>query len=356
MASLFSNMLSSDETLFKNELALDFEFVPKLIPFRESQQHYVAQCIKPLFQKRNGRNLVIHGAPGIGKTVAIKHVFRDLEETTEEIVPIYINCWQKNTTYKIFDEICHELGWAFTQNKNTAELLKIIEAKSKNKAIVLAFDEIDKAEDYDFLYLLLERLISKTIILITNFSDWLKDLDVRIKSRLVPDQLEFKQYSAEETVQILKQRLDYAFFPGVWETDALQLIGDKTAMYKDIRTGLTMLKEAGFAAEAQSSRKIKKEHAEKALEKVAYMTPKKEDKLEDDLQSILLLAKKHSPSKIGDLYKKYVADGGSGAYRTFQRKIDKLATNKFITVKKITGGAEGTTSIISTEKTLEDFS
>ena len=356
MGNLFKNMLSSNESLFKNELALDFEFVPKMIPFRESQQQYVATCIKPLFAKRSGRNLVIHGPPGVGKTVALKHIFRELEETTDEIVPIYLNCWQKNTTYKIFEEICHELGWAFTQNKNTAELLKVIEAKSKNKALVLCFDEIDKAEDYDFLYLLLERILSKTILLVTNFSDWLKDLDMRIKSRLVPDQLEFKEYSVQETLEILKQRLDFAFFPGVWDSAALMAIGDKTAQYKDIRTGLTMLKEAGLEAESKSSKTITVEHAQKAMEKVAYMTPKSEDKLDDDVQEILELIKKNSPSKIGDLYKLYQESGGTAAYRTFQRKIDKLGTNKFISVKKITGGAEGTTSIISAEKTLDDFS
>lgn len=356
MGNLFKDMLSSEESLFKNVDALGFEFVPKLIPFREDQQHYVATCIKPLFQKRDGRHLVIHGPPGVGKTVAVKHVFRDLEEETDEVIPIYINCWEKNTTYKIFEHICQELGYRFTQNKNTAELIKVIEQKTKTKGVVLAFDEIDKAEEYNFLYLLLERLMSKTILLITNFSTWLGDLDTRIRSRLVPGQLEFKAYNDKETREILNQRLEYAFFPGVWDPAALKVIADTTAAYKDLRTGLTMLKEAGVLAETRSSRKIEVDDAKKALDKVAFMTPKSSDKLDDDVQGILELIKKNSPSKIGDLYKVYQKEGGTAAYRTFQRKIDKLATNKFISVKKITGGAEGTTSIISAEKTLEDFS
>ena len=45
---LFKDMLQSGESLFTNEVALDFEFVPKNIPFRENQQKQIARCIQPL--------------------------------------------------------------------------------------------------------------------------------------------------------------------------------------------------------------------------------------------------------------------------------------------------------------------
>ena len=61
MPDLFRDILKSSESLFKNEVALDPEFVPKLIQFRENENQYIATCIKPLFQKRNGKNLIIHG-------------------------------------------------------------------------------------------------------------------------------------------------------------------------------------------------------------------------------------------------------------------------------------------------------
>ena len=99
--SLFKNILKSDESLFRDEIALDYEYLPKLLPYREKEQFYLANCIKPLLQKRNGKNILIHGAPGIGKTAATKHILRDLENETEEVIPIFINCWKKNTTNKI---------------------------------------------------------------------------------------------------------------------------------------------------------------------------------------------------------------------------------------------------------------
>jgi DNA polymerase III delta prime subunit len=100
--ALFKDILRADETLFKNEYALDYEFIPKLLPYREEQQKYIAKVIAPLLQKRDGRNLFIYGSPGIGKTAAIKWVLRDLEEETTEVHQIYINCWQKILLIKLF--------------------------------------------------------------------------------------------------------------------------------------------------------------------------------------------------------------------------------------------------------------
>ena len=42
MSDLFKDILKNTESIFKNEVALDPEFVPKIIPFRESdnQENY----------------------------------------------------------------------------------------------------------------------------------------------------------------------------------------------------------------------------------------------------------------------------------------------------------------------------
>ena len=155
---LFKDMLHSDQTIFKNQDALDTEFIPKILPYREKQQRYIALCIAPLLQDRTGKNLLICGTPGIGKTATIKYIFKDLENETDDVIPIYINCWQKNTTFKIIVAICEELGYKFTQNKRTEELFTIIKNMLNKKSVVFAFDEIDKIEDFDFVYTILEEI------------------------------------------------------------------------------------------------------------------------------------------------------------------------------------------------------
>ncbi len=358
MGDLFKDMLHGEESLFKNDIALNFDFQPKLVPFREQHQRIIASCIKPLFQQRNGKNIFIYGMPGVGKTVACKHVLQELEEQTDEITTLYINCWQKNTSYKIVLEICDIINYKFTQNKKTEELFKIIKEYLNKKQSVFVFDEIDKMEDFDFIYGILEDIYRKTIILITNYKEWLLTLEQRIRSRLTPELLEFKPYTEKETKEILRQRLEYAFFSNVFEDDAFNLIANKTYELKDIRCGLHLMKESGLIAEDKSSRKIKLEYAKEALNKLDEFSVKNDTDLDSDMRFILKLIKNNSGKKIGGLHQIYKEAGGESAYRTFQRKISKLEEDKFITVSKTEGGKLGNTSIIdfgSSTKKLTDF-
>lgn len=349
---LFDDMLKEGESLIRNEEALDFEFLPKVLPFREKEQRFIADSIKPLFHKRNGRNVVMHGPPGIGKTAAARHVIRELEEQTDEIYPIYINCWQHNTTYKIMVEICEHLGYRLVQNKKTVDLCKIVASMINKKTAVFVFDEIDKAEDSDFLYYILENIYKKSIVLITNFKEWIATLDSRIKSRLMPEVLEFKQYNEHETREILKLRAGYAFPEGVWQDNAFNRIAKKTFELKDIRTGLFLMREAALIAEEQSKKKVELPDVEKTILKLDDFSVKSSADLEEDTRFILDIVKKNSGKKIGDLYKLYQKKGGKHTYKTFQRKIADLDKNKFISTKK-QKGAGGSTTIV--EKKLTDF-
>jgi archaeal cell division control protein 6 len=355
---LFKDMLKDSETLFKNTIALDYDYVPKLIPFREKHQHFIATCVKPLFMNRNARNVVIHGLPGVGKTVACKKVLNEIEEETDDIYVLYVNCWQKNTSYKVIIDICEQLGYKLTHNKKSDELFSIARNMVNKKAAVFVFDEVDKLEDYDFLYYILEEIYRKSIITITNYKDWIQNLDQRIKSRLTAEIIEFQPYDEAETREILRQRIKYAFVDNVWDEDAIEIAVTKTAEMGDVRSGLYLLREAGNLAEDSSSTKITKDHILKAIEKLDEFSIKKKEELEDDLQDILEIVKENSGKKIGDAYKAYQAKGGKAGYKTFQRKIKKLSESRFITVTKTTGGAEGTTSILeykTATKKLTDF-
>jgi len=352
-------VLSSGESLFKNEDSLDPEWLPKNLPFRETQHHHIANCIKPLLQGRNGRNCIISGAPGIGKTAAVKLVLKELEENpdvnTPDIYVFYVNCWQKNTTYKIFVDLCEQLGYKFTQNKNSEELFKIIANAVNKKAAVFAFDEVDKVEDVDFLYNIYTDLLKKTILMVTNHPEWYSHVDQRIRSRLLPDTIDFKAYSREEIKGILKKRMDFAF-NDCWDDDALNLIVEKTSAIGDIRAGLHLLRETGFAAEDSGSRRVLPAHAQAAMSKLKDFSIKSQDDLNDDSKIILELIKAQSEGRIGDLFKLYHDKGGSANYKTFQRRIEKLEQGGFIDTKKVVGGKEGSTTIVTDRnKNLTDF-
>ncbi len=356
--AMFKDMLGSNETLFRDEVALSYDFIPKLIPYREKEQKYIAFCIKPLFQKINGKNLFVYGPPGIGKTVAVKRILKELEEETDDIIPIYINCWKKNSAYQIAIEICEKLNYRLTHNKRTEELLDVIKNMLNKRSAVFVFDEVDKLENVDILYHISEDIYRKSVILITNYKDWLKSLDERISSRLALDQTEFRPYNEQETYGILKERLKYAFQPNIWDDEAFNLIAKKTAQMKDIRTGLYLLKEAALSAENKSLKKIMVEDAEAAIKKLSDFAVNKDEGLTEDNSLILSVIKDNNNSKIGDLFEIYRQKNGQSSYRTFARRIEDLEKARFITTKKFAGGKEGNTTIIelnSAEKKLTDF-
>jgi archaeal cell division control protein 6 len=353
---LFPSRFSQEATLFRDENSLNYEFLPKVLPFRENQQQYVADCLRPLLHGRSGRNMLIHGAPGIGKTAAARAVLRELEEHEENVHQVYVNCWQKNSTFKVLVEICESFGYRLTHNKNSDELMGIIEHNLNKKPVVMVFDEIDKAEDLDFLYFLLEQIFKKSIIVITNYEEWLVELDERIKSRLTAEVIAFPAYKLPEVRAILNARLPYAFQDGVFTPEALELIAKVTAEQGDVRMGLYLLREAGNIAEEKFAKQVTAEHARAAVSKLEKFTIKKQTSLAEDEQQILVLARENTGSRIGEVFRKYQEAGGQGSYKTFQRKINHLAENKFIGIEKIMGGKDGTTTIIKeVHKKLTDF-
>ena len=162
------------------------------------------------------------------------------------------------------------------------------------KSVVFVFDEIDKAEDFNFLYTILEEIYRKTIICITNYKSWISSLDERIMSRLVPEHMDFEPYNKAETKGIVESRNTQAFHPDVWKEDSSTKVVDKTYELKDIRSGLYLLKEAGLAAEDAARKEVLVKDVEKAIGKLQDFKIKKIDALDEDVQGILELIKKQA--------------------------------------------------------------
>ncbi len=356
-----AGLLYSGQTLFSNPDALDPDFVPKLLPHREGQQKYIAQAISLLLAGRNGKTLLIRGQSGIGKTAATRRVLMDLEETedSEKVPAVFVNCWTQNTTFKILSHICHSLGFKFTHNMNTPEVLGKIKEILKNKSgIAVAFDEVDKADDYDFLYLLSEEVSKKTLILITNDFGWGEDLDPRVKSRLMPELVEFPEYSFAEVENILRERVKYSFYQSVWDGEAVKKIAEQAHRFKDIRIGIALLRVAGEVAEQAASKKVKPEHAEAAIKKTDAIKIKASTDLTDDERLILDLCKVHNGKIFGEFFLEYKNNNGKKSDRTVKRILDKLENRKLIKQEPVTEGLQGRSSKIiylGFEKKLNEF-
>ncbi|MBI3036682.1 AAA family ATPase [Candidatus Woesearchaeota archaeon] len=353
----FFGSTGSGESLFKNPMGLDYDYQPKLVKYREVEMRQVAAAMRPLFQKRSGRNVFVFGPSGVGKTAAVRNLLLELEQETDEIMPFYINCWKNDTTFKMLLEMCSVINYKFTQNKRGDELFEIVKKDINKKAAVFVFDEVDKIDDVDFLYNVVEEVFNKSIILITNHKDWIADLDTRIKSRLTAEVLEFKPYNLTETRGVLQQRMEFVFAPGVWEPDAFEAVVQKAFSMQDIRSGLYLMKEAANTAEERNSRKVTAADVAAAIKKLEEFSIKKTEELEDETRFILNIVKKNSGRKIGEIYEAYKEAGGSMVYKTFQRRIAKLEEDRFISAERVVGGSEGSTTILKfgQEKKLTEF-
>ena len=351
---LFKDILAHNESLFLDTIALDLEYVPKIVPYRENQQKYIAECIKPLFNNRSGRNLFIYGSSGIGKTVAVKHIFNELNQETDDIYTIYINCWKKDTEFKVLKEICDQLNFKFISNKSSDELFDDVKKLLNRKSVVICFDEIDKLQTPEIIYSILEDILRKTILFISNDKKWLLNLDSRIKSRLNLEILEFKPYNYEETKGIISQRVDLVFVPNVFEKNSITIIVDKTYETNDIRNGIFLLKQSGDLAEAKSSRKITQDNVKEAISKLSNFNYNRSSDLIEEDKEILDLIKGNSGKSITEIFDLY-KDKGDKSYRTFQRKIDRLKKANIILTEEINEGARGKSTKIFYSKKLNEF-
>jgi archaeal cell division control protein 6 len=344
------DFLSSDQTIFSNPDALDPDFVPKKLPHREGQQDYIASSIKPLFHDRDGKNILVWGSPGIGKTAATKRVLKDLEEveSDKKVTQIFINCWRFNTTYKVLCDVSRQFGYPFTQTMRTNEVMeKITEKIEKFDGVVFVFDEIDKADDYDFLYFILEEFPKKTLILITNEKDWGADVDNRIRSRLVPETIEFKSYTSREVFDILAERKKYAFYENTWSDNAFETLAEKAAEYEDIRVGIKLLKVAGEIAENDSTTKVTEKHVAEAIARIDEFKIKNSADLTDEDKFILSVCEKHTGKRFGVVYEAYSNSGGVKSKKTFRRKLEKLQLRKLVELKQTGEGFMGRSTIIN---------
>ena len=354
---LFDDVLGADESLFLDSMPLDVDFMPPVVKHRENEQQYIAECLKPLFAKRSGKNLVIVGAPGIGKTVATKHILNELEKESGEIKTVYINCWKKDTPYKIVVELCHQLGFKFIANRNTDELIgEAVKILNKNPCVIV-LDEADKIDDQQIFYTLLEEIFTKSLICITNEQNWLSKLDGRVRSRMMAELLEFKAYNNDETRDILKERVNHAFVQGVFDEEAFDLIAEKAFEIGDVRSGLFLLKNAGEDAESRAKKKIGKEHAEVAIGKLDEFQRKSTAILGEEESVILEVIKQNSGITSRELHGTYRNDGGKLAYTTFQRKLKSLNKGKFITLQEVNEGKGRSTKVFygGPEKRLSEY-
>ncbi|MEM5777008.1 MAG: AAA family ATPase [Candidatus Aenigmatarchaeota archaeon] len=277
--------------LFKNEEVLSPEYLPEIMPHRETQIQELARNIELLAKGKKPENIFIYGPPGIGKTASVKYVFRQFEEFSG-IHTIYINTWDYNTTSALLTKIVLSLNYPIPRRGLSKDeiLEKLVEILKKlKKGLIVCLDEVDQlvTKDQNALYDLV-RIgqyvdLPVCVVMISNFKNILAKLEPRIASSLGLTEIEFKPYTLIEMKDILNERCKLAFKEPVEEGVVLLCANHAINRGGDVRVGLECLRKASRIAEQQNSEKLKVEHVKVVLKDVKSV---KMQILKDNLEGI----------------------------------------------------------------------
>ncbi len=238
------------------------EYIPPNIPGRDPQIEELTYCLAPAIRGRKPMHSWVYGNPGTGKTATTRYLLRKLKHESA-VNGVYINCWECNTFYGVIEKIVLKLRILGADKLNTAFKLERFERYIKDRPFIIVLDEIDQPspkERNSILYNLC-NLGRVGLVCVCNSKYTLFGLEERVKSRLSPTRIEFRRYSIDELIYILRQRAQWALFPDTWDKQVLEHIAELSE--GDARVAIQTMKNAAYYAENDSKSFIQPEYVKK---------------------------------------------------------------------------------------------
>jgi len=180
-------------------LELSEEYIPKEVLHRKKQILAIKELFINFKKWGMGTNLLVLGVTGSGKTLILKKVIEDEDNS------IYVSCVDKTTAYKTLREICG------VHLKDVSDVLNKTIEKLKQNPKIMIIDEIDKVKDLNNLMDYLNAIYRKTmipIIIITMKRDILKGMPEDARKTLFFERVGLPAYNASELKDILISRLE----------------------------------------------------------------------------------------------------------------------------------------------------
>ena len=280
--NIFEKYLT-DVSIFKDRGVLRHTYTPDYLPHRDKEVNSLASIMVAALRGDAPSNILIYGKTGTGKTAVAKYVGMELERHGEICsIPcyvIYLNCEIVDTQYRLlahlarhFDKDIPMTGWPTDQVYD--EFKKAID--SEQIIVIVMLDEIDKLirKGDDVLYNLSRingdlKRSRVSIIGISNDLKFTDFLDPRVKSSLGEEEIIFPPYNAEQIEDILKQRAEMAFEPGVLDETVIPLCAAFAAReHGDARRALDILRISAELAEREKSPVVDERHVRDARYKL----------------------------------------------------------------------------------------
>ena len=260
---------------------------------RDNQLSRVIDNLKPVLRNEGIPDMLLSGPSGTGKSLIIHAVCRQIIELCESQGKTFgvlsINCEGPKTAdravYRLVksaaDDLGVETGIPQTGVSTDQKLERLYELMREHyDGVIFILDEIDMLEgpyqeaEYNSLIYQLSRArnladfdgpISLTTI--TNYADFMMNLNSRAQSSYNPDDIFFDDYDAAQLRNILEHRRD-AFEADALAEDVIPLVsalGSQT--HGDARKAIDLLRWAGELAERHGSTRVVETNVREAQEK-----------------------------------------------------------------------------------------
>ncbi len=307
-------------TIIKDEQIFEPIYIPECLVHREKELSLLASYFKSTIYKnsinsggsvKSGKQLIIQGSVGLGKTVVVKQFGLTLEDycqnrAEDNIIRIsffHMNCRRQRSWYLIFTSILRHLVPAFPIRGFSADelltyLIKIV--KERNQGLLICLDEIDylltESKGQDLLYSLirhhegvsLNEQAQISLILITRNPHFQTFLDPALLSSLSNSVIIFEPYTYSQLLDILLQRAQRGLNERGYSDDILKAITSIANKSGDARYAIELLWRSAKVAEQQEAKEIEFEHVRKAQISVFPIKHSIVTDLSPQLKSVLL--------------------------------------------------------------------
>jgi cell division control protein 6 len=338
--------------LFRDESVLYPDFLPEQLLEREKETNEIVFSLKPASSGGKPANLFIFGPPGTGKTAVTRFVLKQLQEFSGKAKPFLVNCFEANSRHAVLSFLAEKSGAIVPKRGIGSEEIfsELLAAWKREKTVpIVVLDEADQLLSmpdgsnllYDLLRVSELQATRSGIIVISNDSELLVQLDERVKSRLAARQLCFEKYSPEQLKKILAERCKLAFLPGTAGSEIVSLAaGHAAKMGGDCRVGIECLLAAGREAEKQNSEKILPEHLQKVFSSVDKVSLEKRLNYLNAIETAVLKAiARHNGLTSGDLLRYFQEEENKKmGERSFRQVVSKLEQMRLVEAKPVTEG------------------
>jgi cell division control protein 6 len=332
------DMLSWDESVFRDESVFEIDHVPETFRHRESQLESLKYALRPAVRGSRPLNTMVRGPPGTGKTTAVQKLFGELGARTD-VRTVRVNCQVDSTRYAVFSRLFEGIfdyeppssGISFKKlfGQITDRLVE------EDDVLVVALDDVNylfyENEASDTLYSLLrahEAHSGAKIGVIVVSSDLgldvIDDLDTRVQSVFRPEEVYFPVYDATEIYDILFERAKRGFHDGVIGDAELERVADLTAESGDLRVGIDLLRRAGLHAEMRASKTIAEEDVESAYDKSKHVHLSRSLRgLSESERALVRVLAENDGERAGAVYEAFHDETELG-YTRYSEIINKL--------------------------------